>query len=432
MRQSLKGDLDHFHTEKRYLHKRGHMLWTLLSVSLVRDPANEPLYFIAQLQDITDRKRAESTFHALLDSAPDAMVISNRHGRIVLVNAQARASFGYDDDELLGQPIEMLLPVRFRADHPEHRNQYFANPRERAMGVGKQLFALRKDGGEFPVEISLSPLYIDETPQVCCAIRDLTQWSHAEETRRRLSAMEHLVNHRTEMAHLLRLNTMSEMAAGIAHELNQPLSAIANYARGAARWIRRGADRTEELLAVVDSISEETVRASEIIRSIKRYLKKQEAKRVPVDIHEVIDNALRIIGGEIYDRGTELVFERCDDPLCVLGDPIELEQVVINLLSNALDALEEVPHAKFISVETGKTAEGQVEVRVADNGCGLPAVIGVNVFEAFMTTKPDGLGMGLAISRTLIEAHGGHISAEPNEYGGATFRFQLALDNGAA
>lgn len=431
IRQLLKGEVEHFHAEKRYVHKQGHVLWILLSVSLVRDAANEPCYFIAQVQDITDRKRAESTFHALLESAPDAMVIASRHGRIVLVNAQTRASFGYDDNELLGQSIEILLPERFRAEHPEHRLQFFANPCARGMGVGNQVFAVRKDGGEFPVEISLSPLDIDETPHVCCAIRDLTQWTHAEETRRRLSAMEHMSNHRSEMAQLLRLNTMSEMAAGIAHELNQPLSAIANYAHGAARRMRRGMDHTEEVLSVIESIGEEAVRASEIIRSVKRYLKKQDAKRVSIDIHEVIDNALRIIGSDVQSRGVELVFERGDGPGNILGDPIELEQVVVNLISNALDALDEVEHAKLILIQTATTPEGLIEVRVLDNGCGLPTLDGVNVFEAFMTTKPEGLGMGLAISRTLIEAHGGRIDAETNEYGGATFRFQLALDNGA-
>ncbi|HEY4308737.1 MAG TPA: PAS domain S-box protein [Pirellulales bacterium] len=426
----LAGKREHFHIEKRYVHKQGHALWILLSVSLVYDDAQQPCYFIAQLQDITDRRRAEATFHALLESAPDAMIIANRQGRIVLVNAQAQAYFGYHADEMLGQPVEMLLPERFRGEHPAHRDRYFASPRVRGMGVGTKLYARRKDGGEVPVEISLSLIEVDEVPHVCCAIRDLTQWNHADETHRRLTAVEHLASHRNELAQMLRLNTMSEMAAGIAHELNQPLSAIANYARGAARRMNRGVAKTDELMPVIDSIAEEAVRASEIIRSVKRFVRKQEPKRVPVDVNEVVESALRIIAGQAHERGVEVVFDGSGHRLQVMGDAIQIEQVMVNLLTNALDALDDVTHAKLLLIEANRTEKGQVEVRVIDNGCGLPTLDGVDVFEAFMTTKIDGLGMGLAISRSLIEAHGGQLTAETNECGGATFRFQLSCEDG--
>ena len=189
-------------------------------------------------------------------------------------------------------------------------------------------------------------------------------------------------------------------------------------------------DDTSELEPVIDSITEETVRASEIIRSVKRFVKKQEPKRVPVDINEVVESAMRIIAGEARERGVEVVLEASRDRLKVVGDPIQIEQVVVNLLTNALDALDDVSYAKLLLIETEKSAKGHVEVRVIDNGCGLPTVDGVDVFEAFMTTKSNGLGMGLAISRSLVETHGGHIWAETNDCGGTTFRFQLPSEHG--
>jgi two-component system sensor kinase FixL len=194
--------------------------------------------------------------------------------------------------------------------------------------------------------------------------------------------------------------------------------------------LQRGAGKTDELMPVIDSIAEEAVRASEIIRSVKRFVRKQEPKRLPVDVNEVVESALRIIAGQAHERGVEVVFESCGNGLQVMGDAIQIEQVMVNLLTNALDALDEVTHAKLLLIEARRTEKGQVEVLVIDNGCGLPTLDGVNVFEAFMTTKVDGLGMGLAISRSLIEAHGGQLVAETNEFGGATFRFQLSCEDG--
>jgi len=425
LQRLLDGKLTAYRVEKRLAHKAGQLIWVGLNVALVRDQAQQPSYLIAQVQEVTTRQQLESTFAKLLELAPDAMLVVDERGQIVLLNAQAESLFGYPRAELLGLAVEVLIPDRFRSVHVTHREDYLADPRVRAMGVGQQLYALRNDGTEFPVEVSLSPVETREGRQVCCAIRDLTQWNRAEEARNRLAAAEQLASHYSELARAQRLDTMAEMAASIAHELNQPLSAIANYAHGAARRLRRGIGDVNEFAVVVDAISDETLRATEIIRSVRRYLHKQEPKHAPLDINDVVESATRLLAGEAHKRGVEVLLELGQHLPRIVGDAIQLEQVIVNLMTNALDALDDVTHDKLLLIETIVTEKYFVEVSVTDNGCGLPTLAGVDVFEAFMTTKAEGLGMGLAISRSLVEAHGGHLQAASNEFDGATFRFQI-------
>jgi C4-dicarboxylate-specific signal transduction histidine kinase len=225
---------------------------------------------------------------------------------------------------------------------------------------------------------------------------------------------------------VLRLNTMGEMAAGIAHELNQPLSAIANFARGTVRRLSQGIGDESELIDVAKSIADESVRASEIIRSLNRYVKKCELQRAELDVNDVVRGALHIVSGEAHQRGVTVTL-RCAEGLSkVNGDLVQLKQVLVNLLCNGFDALDDVPSPKTLTVETRPLALGGIEVSVADNGCGLP--IGASIFDAFTTTKSHGLGMGLTISRSIVEAHHGRLWAEPNAHGGAIFRFTMPLE----
>ncbi len=177
----------------------------------------------------------------------------------------------------------------------------------------------------------------------------------------------------------------------------------------------------------VNSIAEESQRAAEIVRSLKRYVKKHEPQNTLCDMNVIVQGALRIISGEAREHGVEIVHDSGPNIPPISGDPIQLKQVLVNLLCNAIDALDEVSHDKLLVVETRPSARGGVEVLVADNGCGLPTLPGVDVFDAFMTTKPQGLGLGLAISRTIVEAHGGQLWAATNESGGATFHFDLPV-----
>jgi PAS domain S-box-containing protein len=425
--QLLAGKIPNYHLEKRYYHKRGHIVWVLLSVSLIRDPQLRPCYFISQVQDITVRKRAEEKFRGLLESAPDAMVIVNQQGQIALVNSQTEKMFGYDRRELLGQPVELLLPARFRGNHPLHHAEYFSNPRSEDAASKTELTAQRSDGSEFPAEISFAPLDTEEGVLVSSAIRDITQRVLTEREARLHLQQEELAKHRAELAHVLRVNTMGEMAAGIAHELNQPLAAIINYAKGSVRRLQDGVGSQSDIIEAAVAIAGEAARASEIVRGLKRYIHKCEPQRTTVDINVVVSNAGQIVSGEAHQHGVNVGL-RCATGLPnLLGDRVQLEQVVVNLMVNGIQSLEKAASDRRVLVQTKQTAPGQVRISVTDNGCGLPPEFESKIFEAFFTTKPEGLGMGLAISRSIVEAHRGKLWAEANAEGGATFHFTLPV-----
>jgi two-component system sensor histidine kinase TtrS len=209
--------------------------------------------------------------------------------------------------------------------------------------------------------------------------------------------------------------------------LNQPLSAIANYAKGCTRRLQADGAQSDELIEAMNSIAAEAMRASEIIRSLKRYVKKCKPQRELVDLNSIVKHAAQLVVGEAHRHDVALDL-CCGDSLPeISADPIQLEQVVVNLLANGIDALEDSSASKQLTVHTRQSDGGGIEVTVADNGCGFPAELKHKIFEPFFTTKPHGLGMGLAISRSMIEAHGGRLHARRNEHGGATFVFTLPL-----
>jgi signal transduction histidine kinase len=240
-------------------------------------------------------------------------------------------------------------------------------------------------------------------------------------------AAEQLAKHRNELAHALRVNTMGEMAAGIAHELNQPLSAISNFARGTVRRLKGGSGDRAELIAAVNSIADESKRASEIIRSIKSCLKKTDSRRSKLHIRTVIRAAVRIVTIQAQQNKIAINVNIAPELPEISADRIQLEQVLVNLLSNGIEALQGLSVAKEVTIEARAADKSGIEVIITDNGCGLPDQNGKSIFDAFFTTKPEGLGMGLAISRSMIEAHGGQLWAEANAQGGATFRFTIPV-----
>ena len=507
-------------------------------------------------------------FQLVVEAAPNAMVMIDRAGKIVMVNTQAERVFGYSRAELVGQPVEMLVPERFRGHHPELRKTFFADPRPRPMGAGRDLYGLKKDGSEFPVEIGLNPIETDEGTMVLSAIVDITarkaaelalreseqrytilidgitdyaiymldpngivtNWNrgaqrikgyrteeivgqhfscfYTEEDRAanvpqqsleiaaregryeaetcwrvrkdgsrflasvvidalkddsgqligfakitrditervqaarqleeaRISlvqsrAEEALRRAQAELAHVARVATLGELAASIAHEVNQPIAGVVTNAQTGLRWFGAAPPNLDEARHSFDLIVKDGSRASDVIGRIRALVKKAPPLKVRFDLNDAVLDVIALTRSEVLKHGVSLETQLATDLALVEGDRIQLQQVILNLILNAVEAMSGLDEgARELRISTEKEASGGVLVTVRDLGPGLDPQSADRLFEAFHTTKPEGMGMGLAICRSIIEAHGGRLWATANEPRGAVFQFTLPKDRNA-
>ena len=362
------------------------------------------------------REKADQKFRLTVEAAPNGVVLVGSDGRIVLVNTHTEELFGYSRGELVGQTVEMLLPERFRGAHPGHHAGSFTESKARAMGAGRELFARRKDGTEIPVEIGLSPIQTEEGSLVLTVIVDLTERKRTE---------QELAQQRNEIAHLSRVSTMGQLASSLAHELNQPLGAILRNADAAELFLQTDPPDLEEIRAILADIRQDDERAGAVIDRMRAMLKRREFQGALLDINALVSEVAALVRLDADARKTQLVLAPATPVPPVWADRVQLQQVVMNLLLNAMDAMSGCPpQQRRVSVSVRRVA-ADVEVAISDAGPGILEENLQRIFDPFFTTKPGGLGLGLAISQTIIAAHGGRLMAENNVAGGATFRIIL-------
>ncbi len=398
--------------------------WMRAYSRTLRDKHGQPCGSMVVVQDITDAKRREHErarrrIAALAESSPDAIVIARQTGEIILVNSMTEKIFGYQRNELLGQSVELLMPQRYRQRHNHLREDYFARPVMRPMGAQNELYGVRRDGTEFPIDISLNPLSTDDGIVVCSAVRDITERVQLERQMRAQHA---------ELAHAARLTTMGEMAAGMAHEINQPLAAISAYAEGAKVRLHSANCSAEQLADVLDRIAGDSRRASEVVRRMRQFVRKRETDMVAVDVNRLAQEVSRFVCHDTVGKGVALQLELAESMPQVLADPIEIQQVMLNLVRNAIDGMDGMEEKKKrLQICTRPHENETVEIAVEDSGPGIPSQLAEQVFEPFFTSKEDGLGLGLAISRSIVEAHKGRVAIGQSSLGGARVHFTLPI-----
>jgi PAS domain S-box-containing protein len=348
------------------------------------------------------------------------MIIVDAEGCITLVNTQAEAVFGYSRHELIGSPIEMLVPERFKSHHVGDRHDYLGDARARPMGAGRELFGRRKDGSQVPVEIGLNPIHTPEGLFVLASIIDISERKQAE-----LDA----ARQRNELAHLSRVTMLGELSGSIAHELNLPLSAILSNAQAAQRMLANDGTDLVEVREILDDIVSEDKRAGEVIRRLRLWLKKGEVQKRCIRINQVVQDVLKLMRSDLINQRVTVDTQLKRNLSTVTGDPVQLQQVLLNLVVNASDAMTgcSTPERRLLirtGTENGRTA---VIVSVTDQGGGIPEEKMEQIFEPFFTTKTKGMGLGLSVCRTITAAHRGKLWATNNPDRGATFHFSLPI-----
>ena len=401
----------------------GNGQWVRARAGVVKDEDGKPRHLSGILLDIGEEKQLEdslrtreSHLRSILDTVPDAMIVIDCHGIIQLFSTAAERLFGYSEGEAIGMNVKELMPDPDRSRHDAYIARYRSSGERHIIGIGRIVTGKRRDGTTFPMHLSIGEMQSGGEPYFTGFVRDLTEH---QQTQARLQELQ------SELVHVSRLSAMGEMASALAHELNQPLAAISNYMKGSRRLLAGSSDpNAAKIENAMDRAAEQALRAGQIIRRLRDFVARGESEKRVESLSKLIEEAGALGLAGAREQNVQLRFNLNPVADLVLADRVQIQQVLVNLFRNALEAMTQSQRRELVATNR-KVADDMIEIEVSDTGTGFQDDVLPNLFQTFFTTKETGMGVGLSISRSIIEAHGGRMWAENNAAGGATFRFTL-------
>jgi two-component system sensor kinase FixL len=353
----------------------------------------------------------QALLQSILNTVPDGLVVIDQRGTVQSFSPAAERMFGFTAAEIIGHNVRMLMPESHASAHDGYIDRYLRTGERRIIGIGRVVVGQRKDGTVFPMELQVGEVLVPGSHLFTGFVRDLTDRQDRE---RRLAELQ------SELIHVSRLSELGQMVSALAHEVNQPLTALSNYLSGMRRLLTD--DSPPALGQAVEKMAEQAARARGIVQSLRGLVKKETRPRQVERLETLIQetSALALIG---TSRSVGLDLRIGADATHAVVDQVQIQQVLLNLMRNAVDAMAGSA-VRMLTVATARQG-GRVEILVSDTGPGLPEAVLARLFQPFVTTKPDGLGVGLSICRTIVEAHGGELVAENRPDGGAVFRFTV-------
>jgi two-component system sensor kinase FixL len=385
------------------------------------EAAGERIY-VGIVRDISERAAAETAqreselrLRSILDTMPDGIVVIDGRGTIQSFSPAAERLFGYQSDEVVGRNVNMLMPAPYKEAHDSYLERHRRTGERRIIGIGRVVVGLRKSGETFPMELQVGEFNLADGRFFTGFVRDLTE---QQEAKRRIQDLQ------GELLHVSRLSVMGQMASTMAHELNQPLTAVINYLEAARHLLERGPEAAERLGSLMARAVSQAERAGDVIRQLRQFVSKGETERRAESLNKLVEEALALALVGARQAGVRVTLQLDRDLPPVLVDGVQVQQVILNLVRNAVEAMESVDRRE-ITITTRLLGDNTALVSVTDSGPGIPPEIAGRLFQPFVTSKKSGMGLGLSICREIVEAHHGRLHMAPVASGGTEFRLVL-------